>query len=47
MYEIRRIDGGKVFRTGGTVFRNGGNKLYDQKNEFLMNILGVGGLESE
>jgi hypothetical protein len=39
IHEIRRIDGGRGFRTGGNMFRIGGNTFYDQKNKIPMKIL--------
>ncbi len=39
IHEIRRIDGGRGFRTGGNVFRISGNTYYDQKNKIPMKIL--------
>jgi hypothetical protein len=39
MHEIRRIDGGRGFRTSRNVLRIGRNKFYDQKNEIPMKIL--------
>jgi hypothetical protein len=38
IHEIRKIDGGRGFRTGGNVLQIGGNKFYDQKNKILMTI---------
>ncbi len=38
IHEIRRIDGGRGFRTGGNVFRISGNTIYDQKNKIPMKI---------
>jgi hypothetical protein len=38
IHEIRRIDGGRGFRTGKNVFRIGGNTFYDQKNKIPMKI---------
>jgi hypothetical protein len=39
IHEIRRIDGGRGFRTGRNVFQIGGNIFYNQKNKILMKIL--------
>ncbi len=39
IHEIRRIDGGREFRTGKNVFRIGGNTFYDRKNKIPMKIL--------
>jgi hypothetical protein len=38
IHEIRRIDGGRGFRTRKSVFRIGGNTFYDRKNKILMKI---------
>ncbi len=39
IHEIRRIDGGRGFRTGKNVFRIGGNTFYNWKNKIPMKIL--------
>ena len=38
IHEIRRIDGGRGFRTEKNVFRIGGNTFYDRKNKIPMKI---------
>jgi hypothetical protein len=38
IHEIRRIDGGRGFRTGVNVFQIGGNTFYDWKNKIPMKI---------
>ncbi len=39
IHEIRRIDGGRGFRTRKNVFRIGENTFYNRKNEIPMKIL--------
>jgi hypothetical protein len=39
IHDIRRIDGGRGFRTSGNVFRIGGNTFYNQKKKNTMKIL--------
>jgi hypothetical protein len=39
MHEIKRIDGGRGFRTGGNMLQIDRNKFYDRKNEIQMKIL--------
>jgi hypothetical protein len=45
--KIRRIDGGRGFRTGKNVFRIGRNTFYNQKNKIPMKFPEFKGLESD